>query len=264
MKKGVYIFCLFLYSVLYGYSQNSFTVAFSKEGKLIVLPKMQTFHLTIPELSYKSYTPASTSVIEAKLKEYKQEQTYKSDERPIDMQILSPAYRPLFSPSSVLMNMTPMMLDFKVTEFAPLNDNLVILTVGSKETFPGLGGITFLQSSLAWQSGRWALSGGAFAAKYYSPANWGPLQTVGFQGTADYLVADWLKLKTWGRYVNYNDNQSQNAHMVMNPFYPHTATGGAFEIRFNDKFGVGMGMQYEFNPIRRKWQPQYIAYPIFY
>lgn len=137
MKKGVYIFCLFLYSVLYGYSQNSFTVAFSKEGKLIVLPKMQTFHLTIPELSYKSYTPASTSVIEAKLKEYKQRNKLINQTNAYWYANSFASLQTSFQ-SLLRINENDPSLDFKVTEFAPLNDNLGILTVGSKEHFRAL------------------------------------------------------------------------------------------------------------------------------
>ena len=47
--------------------------------------------------------------------------------------------------------------------------------------------------------------------------------------------------------------------MLMNPFYNHTNVGGAFEFKVNDSgFRVGVGVNYEYNPIRGKMERQFI------
>jgi hypothetical protein len=43
----------------------------------------------------------------------------------------------------------------------------------------------------------------------------------------------------------------------------HTGMGGAMEFMFTENIGAGMGVSYEYNPMRRRLEPQYLLYPIF-
>ena len=75
----------------------------------------------------------------------------------------------------------------------------------------------------------------------------------GFNAMASYDVTDWMTVRGWGQYTFYDHNERNNPHMLMNPFYNHTNVGGAFEFKVNDSgFRVGVGVNYEYNPIRGK------------
>ena len=79
---------------------------------------------------------------------------------------------------------------------------------------------------------------------------------------ASYDVTDWMTVRGWGQYTFYDHNERNNPHMLMNPFYNHTNVGGAFEFKVNDSgFKVGVGINYEYNPIRGKMERQFMFYP---
>lgn len=79
---------------------------------------------------------------------------------------------------------------------------------------------------------------------------------------ASYDVTDWMTVRGWGQYTFYDHNERNNPHMLMNPFYNHTNVGGAFEFKVNDSgFRVGIGINYEYNPIRGKMERQFMFYP---
>ena len=84
----------------------------------------------------------------------------------------------------------------------------------------------------------------------------------GFNAMASYDVTDWMTVRGWGQYTFYDHNERNNPHMLMNPFYNHTNVGGAFEFKVNDSgFRVGVGGNYEYNPIRGKMERQFMFYP---
>ena len=47
------------------------------------------------------------------------------------------------------------------------------------------------------------------------------------------------------------------------PFFYHTQVGGAMEFKITDNFWMGAGVNYEYNPVRRKMEPQFLVYPVF-
>ena len=51
--------------------------------------------------------------------------------------------------------------------------------------------------------------------------------------------------------------------MLRNPFFYHTQVGGAMEFKITDNFWMGAGVNYEYNPVRRKMEPQFLVYPVF-
>ncbi len=72
---------------------------------------MRILSFNVPRLSYKSYTPASTRLIDEMLKAYQPMATLKMDERPMDMQIKSAAYMPFyFEYAPMLKRQSPMPL----------------------------------------------------------------------------------------------------------------------------------------------------------
>ncbi|MEG1749550.1 MAG: hypothetical protein RRZ65_09620 [Tannerellaceae bacterium] len=263
--KRIYLLLVFLLLVLSAGAQSDLEFMLNKEGRLTAIPRRQTYALNIPKFSFKSYTPSTTRELDARLRHFNPEAPTRLDERPMDMQILSSAYQPYFNVfAPMLRQVSPMALDFNEITFVPINDNWSVLVHGWQSTWPGVGGITSINPSLRWQSGAWTVSGGAFAGRYFTPFNASPGFMGGVNTHVSYQATDWLKLNTWAQYANYSTNEKNNPHMLLNPFYYHTNVGGSMEFKINDDFGFGVGMQYEFNPIKRKMEPQIFAFPAFH
>ncbi len=250
------------------FAQSLFDLVEAGSGKVIFMPRKPTydFQVRIPEVTYHAYTPSFTvKLMEEQLRDYMPAYTSVTlDDRPMDMQVRSAAYRPFYEEYALMLqSINPMAFDFRETSVVPLTPQLAFFTTGRQFTWPGAGGLTDIRSGLAWQLDRLTLSGSAFAGRFYTPFNVSPGYMGGVELDAYYQVTDWLGVRSWGQYSVYNDRERFNPHMLMNPSINHTGVGGAFEFYFNDKFGVGMGMNYEFNPWKRKLEPQYFAYPIF-
>ncbi|MDL2208096.1 hypothetical protein LJB97_00565 [Parabacteroides sp. OttesenSCG-928-O15] len=264
MKK---IFLILTFCGIAGqlFGQSDYQFFFDKEGKMFVLPRIKNYELKIPEIKMESYTPASTLRLDIQLNSFTPEFTQTLfDERPMDMQILSEAYRPFFNVfAPMLRKVSPMAFDFHETKVVPLTDNSTFLISGHQYTWPGAGGFTSIVPAYAWQSGNWTLTGGGFAGRFYTPFNASPAYNAGANVGARFEINDRMAIRGWGQYTHYFGEEKNNPHMLMNPFFYHTGAGGAFEFKFNDDFGVGVGVNYEYNPRRRRMEPQYLIYPVF-
>ncbi len=120
-----------------------------------------------------------------------------------------------------------------------------------------------ISSGMAWQSGKWTVTGSGFAGHFYTPFNLSPAYLTGANATVRYEINDRLATRVWGQYAYYFNGEKYNPHLQMNPFFNHTSVGGAMEYKFNDNFGVGMGIDYRHNPRNGKLEPQYLFYPVF-
>lgn len=266
MKK---IFLTLLFCGIAGlvFGQSEFQYILDKEMKRFALPrpKGKEYVLKVPEAKFDSYTPASTLRLHlwTDLDNPEFDQPLR-DERPMDMQIRSEAYRPYYDVySPMLRRISPMAFDFHETTVVPMTDNFTFLVSGHQYTWPGAGGYVSVIPSLAWQSGQWTLTGSGFAGRHYTPFNPSPGINVGANLGVRFEINDRMALRGWGQYSHYFEGEKNNPHLLMNPFFYHTGAGGAFEFKFNDDFGVGVGVNYEYNHRRRRMEPQYLFYPVF-
>ena len=265
MKWGISVILLLL-CTLFLQAQSNLTWIRTKEGKMVAVPKRMVFDLDLPKFVYKSFTPSNRQLIEAKLREFIPDFPVWSvyeQERPMDMTISSVAYQPFFNPyTPMLRRVSPMALDFHEVLIVPASEQVTFITSGRQYTWPGAGGLTRINVDLLWRHDRFSLSGGAFGGRYFTPFNPSPQFMGGFNTMASYDVADWLTVRGWGEYTFYDQKEKRNPHMLMNPFYNHTSVGGAFEFKVNDSgFKVGIGVNYEYNPIRGRMERQFLFYP---
>ena len=262
MKRGYFIIIALLACVSYGHAQSVFDFVLNREGKITAVPKFRTLDFNIPEYSYKTYTPSRLTELEKKLREFTPDFPPQVDERPMDMQVLSLAYRPFFNVfAPMIRRVSPMAFDFQEFSFTPISETTGMLTVGEQYTWPGAGGLTQISSSLVWQQDRWTLTGGAFAGRYFTPFNPSPDFMGGFNATASYEATDWLTLRSWAQYTFYEKKERSNPQMLLNPFYNHTSVGGAFEFKVKDDIGIGIGVNFEYNPWNKRMDPQFLIYP---
>lgn len=247
-------------------AQNGFTYTMNKEGRIVAIPRQIELNLNIPSFNYKSYTPQTGTAIEYQLKEIKDqtESLPSIMDSPMNMQILSAAYRPFFNPYALMLHrVNPSAFDFKEIEILPLSESLYFSVAGQKQHWIGLGGITSLQPALTWKWNKLTITGGSLVSSYATPFNLSPEYMGGLRTHISYELNDRFGIDTWGQYAVYNENEKKNPHVLMNPFYDHTNVGGAIRMKVTENFGIGAGMQYEFNPVNRKWNRQILLYPIF-
>lgn len=250
--------------ILYIHAQNNYTYTVNKEGKIVVLPQKPDIDLSFPAYNYNSYTPPTKTAIENQLNNIVVPGAPRVADLPFSMQILSVAYRPYFNPFiSMIYRSNPFALNFREVNNLPLNENLTLRTIGVKDLWVGMGGITRLNPSMVWSNGRLSISGGTFVTSYSTPFNISPEYMGGFNAHISYELSELIGLDAWGKYAIYDSDERKNPHMLMSPFYDHTNVGGAVRFNINEKFAIGAGLQYEYNPVVKRWDRQFLLFPIF-
>lgn len=264
MIRGLIILVSWL-CVTTAWGQSGFNLILNKDGKIVALPKNKSYELNIPKSAYKNFTPSGSRDIDIKLREFKPDIPYSNalEERPMDMQISSAAYQPFFNVyTPMIMEVSPMALDFNETYIKRLNESFDLIANGVQYSWPGSGGMTMMNSGISWHNDRWSLYGGGFGGRFYTPFNRSPGIGAGGHTQVEFHATDWLNVKAWGSYAYYAD-EFNNPHMLKNPFLNHTQVGGAFEFKVTDNFWIGTGINYQFNPVRHRMEPQFLLYPIF-
>ncbi|MDR1624787.1 MAG: hypothetical protein LBS04_07430 [Tannerellaceae bacterium] len=266
MKRGWLVSMMILSGMCFVRAQMpaelSYTV--NKDGKIMAFPKYKTYELAIPAYSHKSYMPSSKTDAAMKRQEFTTGFQLSLDDRPMDIQILSAAYRPFFDIYAPMMRaVSPMAFDFSETSIVPINTNMAFFTTGSQYTWPGAGGMTTINPGMIWRQANWTITGGGFAGRFYTPVNLHPGYMAGANLQVTYDVNERIALRTWGQYAFYGEGENDNPYMLLNPFYKHTSVGGAAEFMLNENFGIGGGVNYEYNPHKRRMEPQYLLYPVF-
>ncbi|MDR1200141.1 MAG: hypothetical protein LBL58_00740 [Tannerellaceae bacterium] len=266
MKRGCLLLMMILSGIYFVQAQTpaELTYTVNKEGKIKAIPKYRTYELAIPAYSYKSYTPSSKMDMEMNLQKFVPESRLSLDQRPMDMQVLSDAYRPFFDIYAPMMRaVSPTAFDFRETAIVPINNNVAFFTTGAQYSWPGMGGQTTINPGMIWRRANWTITGGGFAGRFYTPFNPHPGYMAGANLQVRYDVNERIALRTWGQYAFYGEGEGYNPFMLMSPFYNHTSVGGAVEFMLNDNFGIGGGVNYEYNPHRRRMEPQYQLFPVF-
>lgn len=245
-------------------AQSGFNLVLDNEGKIIAIPKPRISNLTVPEFNFETYTPSSTIRLDSKLLDFSPDYEITSfSERPMDMQILSEAYRPFYNPfTPMLRKINPMAFDFNEISITPLNENWFFALNGRQYSWPGAGGLTTISPAMIWNKNKWTITGSGFAGHFHTPFNLSPEYTLGANLQVRYDLHERIALRAWGQYAHYFEDESKNPHLLMNPFFYHTRVGGAMEFMINENFGVGMGVNYDYNPRNRKFEPQYLVYPV--
>lgn len=235
-----------------------------QEGKLKAVPVLQTaYDIQIPEISYKLYTPENISLklINIEQQTFKPAELPAMSERPMDMNILSEAYRPFFNVyTPMLRRVSPMALDFDEYAAYPVGVNSGLILNGRQFTWPGSGGTTTLEAAFAWTNERLTLTAGAFGGRYYTPYSIAPGFIGGINASARYEVNDWMALRGWGQYA-YSDNNGVDPFLQLNPMLNQTNLGGAVEFKLGDEVGFGIGINYQYNHFNNRMERQYLFYP---
>ncbi|MDR0973957.1 MAG: hypothetical protein LBM61_08260 [Prevotellaceae bacterium] len=143
--------------------------------------------------------------------------------------------------------------------YLPLNDRSFLSGSQSQMNLPTMGNA--IQSSLMYNhrlTDAITLSGGMYAGKYrfYNDLS----NVAGLRGAADFRIDENLRLRVYGTYSFTN----KSVPVPAAPFMPNHSYGGAFEWKFSEHWGVGVGMERWFDVSTRRWETSPIVYPIYY
>lgn len=122
---------------------------------------------------------------------------------------------------------------------------------GSQSTLPGIGRIN--EASLMYRydiNDFWEIQGGVNATKYNFPFSTG--QAFGAAGALIYRPTDKLSFRAFGSYA-----PTSAYGFYMNRY------GGTISYEFNDCWGVEVGAERIYDPIRRNWDTRPIAIPYY-
>lgn len=118
--RAIYLTFILTLGTIYGFAQGDLVFRLNREGRLTVIPKYVTYELHIPAFFYNTYTPASTAKLDMNMPDFNPETHMQLDERPMDMQVLSGAYRPFFNAfTPILMSVFPWHWILKKVIFSP-------------------------------------------------------------------------------------------------------------------------------------------------
>lgn len=251
------------------YAQSSFRMIMGEEGKLYFIPRARPSAQTleVPEFSFSVenlYIP--TAIPRSDLQSFNpaETQSLPVTELPMNMQVLSSAYKPFFNIYAPLYIRTnPMAFDYFEGYGYHLNPNVSFQVSGFQGTWPGNGSLNTVSGGVAWQNEKIGFWGGGFAGRYATPYEISPGVMAGVQGGVNFQATEWLKLKTWGQYTFYDEKGKDNMFLYLNHQMPQIAVGGAMEFKVNENFGFGIGIQRNYNPMRGKWENNQMFYPTY-
>ncbi len=122
---------------------------------------------------------------------------------------------------------------------------------GSQSTLPGIGRIN--EASLMYRydiNDFWEIQGGVNATKYNFPFSIG--QAFGATGALIYRPTDKLSFRAFGTYA-----PTSAYGFYMNRY------GGTIGYEFNNRWGVEVGAERVYDPMRRSWDIRPIAIPYY-
>ncbi len=122
---------------------------------------------------------------------------------------------------------------------------------GSQSTLPGIGRIN--EASLMYQyniNDYWEIQAGLNATKFNFPFSTG--QALGTSGAVIYRPNDRLSFRAFGSYAPASAYGFQ-----MSSF------GGTIGYEFNDRWGMEVGAERIYDPMRRSWDTRPIAIPYY-
>jgi len=112
-----------------------------------------------------------------------------------------------------------------------------------------------------WRIGEFmVITGGLYASKYNIYNNF--RNDTGVNGKIRFNLSDRISMNLFGQ---YSVNGINNAIIpLMSPLYPQSFYGGSFEFKVNDKWGLLVGAEQEFDIMTRKWITKPFVMPLFY
>ena len=136
-----------------------------------------------------------------------------------------------------------------------------INTTRIQEEFIGLGGMNLYGANYNWKIGDFMIvSPGIYASKYNIYNNF--RNDVGVNGKIQFVFSDHISMNLFGQYSVYG--QKNSVIPLMTSMFPQTNFGGSFEFKVNDKWGIMVGTDREFDFRLKKWILKPFIMPLFY
>jgi hypothetical protein len=153
------------------------------------------------------------------------------------------------------------LLDQHLTNQFVLSDSYSITTLHIQSNFIGLGGLNFVQANYNFSPGDMVVfSPGIYAAKFNIYNDF--LNDGGFNANLKIRMSDRINLNLFGQYSITGSKIAISP--FISPIYPHSDFGGSLEFKVNEKWGLMMGTENEYDVFLRKWVTRPFVMPVFY
>jgi hypothetical protein len=155
----------------------------------------------------------------------------------------------------------PFISDGNLYNLYYINSHNWINTSRIQSNFIGLGGMTLFGASYNWKLGEFMIvSSGLYASKYNIYNNF--RSDAGVNGNIKFVLSDRISMNLFGQYSAKGINNA--VIPLVSALYPQSYYGGSFEFKVNDKWGLMVGANREFDVFSRKWITKPFVMPLFY
>ncbi len=152
-------------------------------------------------------------------------------------------------------------LDDNFTNQYILNSSNSITTSHMLSNFMGLGQTTTVGADYNFNlSDIGVFSAGVYGAKYNIYNVY--LDDGGFNGNIKIYVSNGISLNLFGQY-SYTESKFTMSPLI-SPLYPYSNYGASLEFRFNNKWGLSVGSEYEYDAFKQKWLIRPFIMPLFF
>ena len=157
--------------------------------------------------------------------------------------------------------MAPFISDGNLYNQYYINSHNWINTTRIQSNYVGLGGMTLFGANYNWKLGEFMIvSSGLYASKYNIYNNF--RSDAGVNGNIKFVLSDRISMNLFGQYSAKGINNA--VIPLVSALYPQSYYGGSFEFKVNDKWGLMVGADREFDVFSRKWITKPFVMPLFY
>jgi hypothetical protein len=157
--------------------------------------------------------------------------------------------------------MNQFVLENNLRDHFRLNDISSISTSHIQSNYIGLGGLNSVMGIYNFQlSNVGVISAGIYAAKFNIYNSF--FNDAGLNGNFKINLSERINLNLFGQYSITGSKVAISP--FISPLYPHSNYGGSLEFKVNNKWGLILGAENEYDVFLRKWVTRPFVMPVFY
>jgi len=169
-------------------------------------------------------------------------------------------YTDLFSPNLFIspyasgLRFNPTMRNYNWSDTTKSSAYLSIFPFNQHTTYIGLGEYNNIGSSLLWTpTNKLTIETSAFISKQFGYVLPSRQILYGTGVVLSYAMTDKLLFRIWGQYVTPGNN---DLFLNVNSLFPKTNIGADLHYKMNQKIGVGVGVEYQYDKKESTWKQE--------
>lgn len=144
--------------------------------------------------------------------------------------------------------------NYNLSDTTKWSNHFSLVSFNQLATHTGLGKYNNIGMSFLWSPiHNLYIETSAFVSKQFGYVFTSRHILYGTGMTLNYVITDKLLFRTWGQYVAPgNDDPFLN----LNHFFPKTCAGADLEYKLNQKIGIGVGIEYQYDKKESTWKSE--------